>query len=322
MPGACLPVMQAQPVCVQTHGPWVGLTDATPPSRPTCRRPACIHSRSVVFDSLRPLGLLSTMLLCPWDSPGKDAGAGCHALLQGIFPAQGLNLCLFHLLYGRRVLYPSTNCERHRDMTLLSQRYDPLPQPAVSESSPPGVLQTLRTRQGGHLEGAGRVPGGDKEGRRLGKLSGGPGAHGGLQLSTLRRGRGCPGTGPLGQERWPRNVCPAVCCSRSATRLETVLGPKGNEFSHFHSPKKKKKYWCDDYQEAGCAESWLLSLPSVPTTVECLQHRLPCRRRSRPGRPLFLSLPFSSFSPRLSSSPFTSLAMFGVLVLQGGPRMG
>ena len=23
--------------------------------------------------------------LCPWDSPGKNTGVGCHALLQGIF---------------------------------------------------------------------------------------------------------------------------------------------------------------------------------------------------------------------------------------------
>ena len=23
---------------------------------------------------------------CPWDSPGKNTGVGCHALLQGIFP--------------------------------------------------------------------------------------------------------------------------------------------------------------------------------------------------------------------------------------------
>ena len=38
------------------------------------------------------------MLLCPWDSPGKDTGEGCHALLQGIFPTQGLNLHLFCLL--------------------------------------------------------------------------------------------------------------------------------------------------------------------------------------------------------------------------------
>ena len=26
----------------------------------------------------------------PWDSPGKNTGVGCHALLQGIFPTQGL----------------------------------------------------------------------------------------------------------------------------------------------------------------------------------------------------------------------------------------
>ena len=31
------------------------------------------------------------LLLCPWDSPGKKTGVGCHALLQGIFLIQGLN---------------------------------------------------------------------------------------------------------------------------------------------------------------------------------------------------------------------------------------
>ena len=36
----------------------------------------------------------NTRLLCPWDSPGKNTGSGCHALLQGIFRIQGLNLCL------------------------------------------------------------------------------------------------------------------------------------------------------------------------------------------------------------------------------------
>ena len=38
------------------------------------------------------------MLLCPWDFPGKNTGVGCHALLQGIFLTQGLNLYLLHLL--------------------------------------------------------------------------------------------------------------------------------------------------------------------------------------------------------------------------------
>ena len=41
--------------------------------------------------------LLSTRLLCPWDSPGKNTRVGCHSLLQGIFLIQGLTprlLCL------------------------------------------------------------------------------------------------------------------------------------------------------------------------------------------------------------------------------------
>ena len=36
-----------------------------------------------------PIALQSTRLLCPWDSPGKNIGVGCHFLLQGIFPTQG-----------------------------------------------------------------------------------------------------------------------------------------------------------------------------------------------------------------------------------------
>ena len=36
------------------------------------------------------------------DSPGKNTGVGCHAILQGIFPTQGLNL---GLLYCRWILY-------------------------------------------------------------------------------------------------------------------------------------------------------------------------------------------------------------------------
>ena len=45
---------------------------------------------------LRPYGLQSDRLLCPWDSPGRNTGMGCQALLQGIFPTQGLNLRLLH----------------------------------------------------------------------------------------------------------------------------------------------------------------------------------------------------------------------------------
>ena len=33
------------------------------------------------------------------DSPGNNTGVGCYALLQGIFPTQGSNLHLLHLLH-------------------------------------------------------------------------------------------------------------------------------------------------------------------------------------------------------------------------------
>ena len=36
------------------------------------------------------------------DTPGKNTGVGCHALLRGIFPTQGLNQGLLHC---RRILY-------------------------------------------------------------------------------------------------------------------------------------------------------------------------------------------------------------------------
>ena len=45
---------------------------------------------------LQPNGLGPARLLCPWDSPGKNTGAGCHALLQGIFLIQALNPRLLH----------------------------------------------------------------------------------------------------------------------------------------------------------------------------------------------------------------------------------
>ena len=66
-------------------------------------------------DSLRLYVLYPIMLLCPWDSPGKNAGVDCYALLQGIFPTQGWNLsllCLLHWQSGSLPLAPPA-C-RHR----------------------------------------------------------------------------------------------------------------------------------------------------------------------------------------------------------------
>ena len=39
-------------------------------------------SHSVVSDSVRPHRRKPTRLPCPWDSPGKNTGVGCHFLLQ------------------------------------------------------------------------------------------------------------------------------------------------------------------------------------------------------------------------------------------------
>ena len=57
---------------------------------------------SILFDSLRPHGLLPTRLFRPWGFPGKSTGVGCHCLLQGIFPTQGSNPGIPH---GRQMLY-------------------------------------------------------------------------------------------------------------------------------------------------------------------------------------------------------------------------
>ena len=54
-------------------------------------------------DSLRYHGLWPTRLLSAHaDSPGKNTGVDCHALLQGIFPSQGSNPGLLHC---RQFLY-------------------------------------------------------------------------------------------------------------------------------------------------------------------------------------------------------------------------
>ena len=65
----------------------------------------CMHACSVAIvmsDSLWPNSPKPSRLLCPWDSPGENTGVGCPALLQGIFPTQGLNL---YLLQCRWILY-------------------------------------------------------------------------------------------------------------------------------------------------------------------------------------------------------------------------
>ena len=64
-------------------------------------------SCSVIYNSLQFHGWKPARLLCPWDSPRKNTGVGCHSLLQGIFLTHELNPGLLHC---RQILY-CLNCK-------------------------------------------------------------------------------------------------------------------------------------------------------------------------------------------------------------------
>ena len=64
----------------------------------------CCAYSLLLCPSLRACVLQPTGL-CPWDSPGKNTGVDCHALLQGIFSTQESNLSLLYLLHCRQILY-------------------------------------------------------------------------------------------------------------------------------------------------------------------------------------------------------------------------
>ena len=100
-------------------------------------RALCANSLHSCRTLCHPTGLEPTRLLCPWDSPGKNAGVDCHALLQGVFPSQGSNphlLCLLHWqacssplappgkpqVQWRRVLSASSKPQRSFHCTILA----------------------------------------------------------------------------------------------------------------------------------------------------------------------------------------------------------
>ena len=67
------------------------------PSLPlTLPIPACVLSCSTLSNSATPWTVSSTGSSVHGDSPGKNTGVGCHALLQGIFSTQGWNPSFLH----------------------------------------------------------------------------------------------------------------------------------------------------------------------------------------------------------------------------------
>ena len=74
---------------------------------------ACMHAKSLQSCLTVWLhGRQPTRLLYPQDSPGKNTGVGCHALLQGTFPTQGSNMRLLGLLYWQAGSLPYCRVER------------------------------------------------------------------------------------------------------------------------------------------------------------------------------------------------------------------
>ena len=60
---------------------------------------ACVLCLSVVSNSCDSMDCCPPGSSLHGDSPGRNTGVGCHALLQGIFPTQGSNphlVCLLH----------------------------------------------------------------------------------------------------------------------------------------------------------------------------------------------------------------------------------
>ena len=75
-------------------------------------------------NSLWPHGLQPARLLCPWDSPGKNTGVGCHFLLQGILPTQGSNLHLLSLPHSQVNSLPLMLPGKPKKYIMLSNYFD------------------------------------------------------------------------------------------------------------------------------------------------------------------------------------------------------
>ena len=81
---------------------------------------------------MRPHRRQPTRLPHPWDSPGKNTGVGCHALLQGIVLTQGLSLHLLGLLRLQAPLCTAAAAAAAEPLQSCPALCDPI------DGSPPG----------------------------------------------------------------------------------------------------------------------------------------------------------------------------------------
>ena len=106
----------------------------------------CMLSRFSCVRLFATLGLQPTRLLCPWDSPGKNTEMGCHALLQGIFPTQGLSPHILRLLHWQAGSLPPVSPGKPKNIV----RYPQTHKHTQAESQ---VSKTVRSIQ----ENVGRI---------------------------------------------------------------------------------------------------------------------------------------------------------------------
>ena len=100
---------QGNPTSRCSH-PLGGPVHCSLPGRTPWARPGSQLSKELRLEkdsaksclTLATYGLWPAKFLCPWDSPGKSTGVGCHILLQRIFPTQGSHPSLQHC---RQILY-------------------------------------------------------------------------------------------------------------------------------------------------------------------------------------------------------------------------
>ena len=64
--------------------------------------------------------------VCPWDSPGKNTGMGCHALPEGIFPTQVSIQCLLHLLHWQGDSLPLAPCGKPKQKAAMIYSCSPV----------------------------------------------------------------------------------------------------------------------------------------------------------------------------------------------------
>ena len=73
----------------------------------------CRQVASVMSNPVRPCRRQPTRLLCPWDSPGKNTGVGCHFLLQCMVESSEVIKHQFSYCFLLTVLFIQVNSIRY-----------------------------------------------------------------------------------------------------------------------------------------------------------------------------------------------------------------